>query len=383
MRFEFATARRIIFGPGTLQQAAPLAAAMGNRALLVTGRNPDRGDPLLALLEKTRMPSCLFRAADEPTLELIAKGVDTASQKNCDVVIGMGGGSALDTGKAIAAMLTNPGDIMDYLEVIGRGKPLARPPAPYIAIPTTAGTGAEVTKNAVLTSPQHRVKVSLRSPMMLPNIALVDPELTYSMPPALTASTGMDAVTQILESYVSVQSNPLTDTICRDGLYRAARSLRRAYENGDDATAREDMAIVSLYGGLALANSKLGAVHGFAGPMGAMFAAPHGAICARLLPFVMEVNVRVLKQQDAQQYLKRYAEVARVLTGDTGATAEDGINWIGELCKTLGVPALSNYGITKNQFAELVDRSKEASSMKGNPVTLSDEDLTEVLSKAT
>jgi alcohol dehydrogenase class IV len=355
---------------------------MGNCALLVTGRNVERAIPLLELLNKTGMKNFIFSVSSEPTIKLIIEGVQTARQNACEVVIGMGGGSAIDTGKAISALLTNSGDIMDYLEVIGRGKILAHAPAPCIAIPTTAGTGAEVTRNSVLTSPEHKVKVSLRSSMMLPDLAVVDPELTYSMPPSITASTGLDALTQIIESFVSVKSNPLTDAICLDGLKRAARSLRQAFEDGSDTAARENMAIVSLYGGLALANSKLGAVHGFAGPMGAMFPAPHGVICARLLPFVMEVNVRVLQRHSSQQFLIRYDEVAKVLTGKSDARAEDGTAWILDLCETLDVPALSNFGITEDHFTELVVRSKKASSMKGNPVKLTDEELTEILRKA-
>ncbi len=381
MRFEFATPSRIIFGQGTLKEVAPLASEMGNCALLVTGRNVERAIPLLELLNKTGMKSFIFSVSSEPTIKLIIEGVQTARQNACEVVIGMGGGSAIDTGKAISALLTNSGDIMDYLEVIGRGKNLAYAPAPCIAIPTTAGSGAEVTRNSVLTSPEHQVKVSLRSPMMLPDLAVVDPELTYSMPPSITASTGLDALTQILESFVSVKSNPLTDAICLDGLKRAARSLRHAFEDGSDTVARENMAVVSLYGGLALANSKLGAVHGVAGPMGAMFPAPHGVICARLLPFVMEVNVRALRHS-SQQFLIRYDEVAKVLTGKSDARAEDGIAWILDLCETLDVPALSNFGITEDHFTELVARSKKASSMKGNPVKLTDEELTEILRKA-
>jgi alcohol dehydrogenase class IV len=382
MRFEFATASRIIFGRGTVKEVAPLASEMGNYALLVTGRNVERAIPLLESLKKTGTKTIIFSVSGEPTIKMVIEGVQTARQNACEVVIGMGGGSAIDTAKAIAAMLTNSGDIMDYLEVIGQGQILTYAPAPCIAIPTTAGTGAEVTRNSVLTSTEHKVKVSMRSPMMLPDLAVVDPELTYSMPPSITASTGLDALTQIIESFVSVKSNPLTDAICLDGLKRAARSLRQAFEDGSNTAARENMAIVSLYGGLALANSKLGAVHGFAGPMGAMFPAPHGVICARLLPFVMEVNVRVLQRHSSQQFLLRYDEVAKVLTGKSDAIAEDGTVWILDLCETLNVPVLSNFGITEDHFPELVARSKKASSMKGNPVKLTDEELTEILRKA-
>ncbi|TET86134.1 MAG: iron-containing alcohol dehydrogenase [Desulfobacteraceae bacterium] len=382
MKFEFATASRIIFGQGTVKEVAPMASKMGNCALLVTGRNVERAGPLSGSLKNTGMKIVTFSVSDEPTIELTIEGVELARQNASDIVIGMGGGSVIDTAKAIAALLTNSGDITDYLEVIGRGKPLSRPSAPCIAIPTTAGTGAEVTKNAVLTSQEHKVKVSLRSPTMLPDLAIVDPELTYSMPPSLTASTGLDALTQVLEPFVSVKSNPLTDTICIEGLKRAARSLHRAFKEGRDTRSREDMSIVSLFGGLTLANSKLGAVHGIAGPMGGMFPVPHGVICARLLPFVVEVNVRALQRHNSQQYLLRYDQVAQVLTGKSNAKAEEGIARIHDLCDALDIPGLSDFGITEDHFPDLIARSKKASSMKGNPVNLTDEELTEILQKA-
>jgi len=382
MKFEFATASRIIFGQGTVKEVAPMASKMGNCALLVTGRNVERAGPLSGSLKNTGMKIVTFSVSDEPTIELTIKGVELARQNASDIVIGMGGGSVIDTAKAIAALLTNSGDITDYLEVIGRGKQLSRPSAPCIAIPTTAGTGAEVTKNAVLTSQEHKVKVSLRSPTMLPDLAIVDPELTYSMPPSLTASTGLDALTQVLEPFVSVKPNPLTDTICIEGLKRAVRSLHRAFKDGSDTKAREDMAIVSLFGGLTLANSKLGAVHGIAGPMGGMFPVPHGVICARLLPFVVEVNVRALQRHNSQQYLLRYDQVAQVLTGKSNAKAEEGIARIHDLCDALDIPGLSDFGITEDHFPDLIASSKKASSMKGNPVNLTDEELTEILQKA-
>ena len=382
MKFEFATASRIIFGQGTVKEVAPMASNMGNCALLVTGRNLERAGPLSGSLKNTGMKIVTFSVSDEPIIVLTIECVEFARQNASDIVIAMGGGSVIDTAKAIAALLTNSGDITDYLEVIGRGKQLSRPSAPCIAIPTTAGTGAEVTKNAVLTSQEHKVKVSLRSPTMLPDLAIVDPELTYSMPPSLTASTGLDALTQVLEPFVSVKSNPLTDAICIEGLKRAARSLHRAFKDGSDTRAREDMAIVSLFGGLTLANSKLGAVHGIAGPMGGMFPVPHGVICARLLPFVVEVNVRALKRHNSQQYLLRYDQVAQVLTGKSNAKAEEGIDRIHDLCDALDIPGLSDFGITEDHFPDLIASSKKASSMKGNPVNLTDEELTEILQKA-
>jgi alcohol dehydrogenase class IV len=298
-------------------------------------------------------------------------------------VIGLGGGSVLDTGKAIAALLTNGGDPLDYLEVIGRGQSITQPAAPYIAIPTTAGTGAEVTRNAVLGSPEHRVKVSLRSPYMLPRLALVDPELTLTMSPPVTASTGLDALTQLIEPYVSPKANPLTDALCLDGMHRAARSLRRAYTHGDDLTAREDMALASLFGGLALANARLGAVHGFAGVFGGMFDSPHGAVCAALLPHCMATNIKALQQrQPDSEALRRFDEVAQILTGDSEVTAVDGVAWVEVLCEELLIPGLGAYGLRERDFPELIEKSSKASSMQGNPIKLTMEEMGEILKRA-
>jgi alcohol dehydrogenase class IV len=383
MRFEFATATRVIFGAGTLREVGPLATEMGSRALVVTGRNPTRAARLLDALATQGIEATTFSVASEPTTEVARLGTQRAREAGCDLVIGFGGGSALDAGKTIAALLTNGGTPLDYLEVIGRGQPLTQPSAPYIAIPTTAGTGTEVTRNAVLLSPEHQVKVSLRGPLMLPRLALVDPELTYSMPPEVTASTGLDALTQVMEPYVSNRANPLTDALCREGMRRASRSLRRAYEQGDDAAARQDMALTSLFGGLALANARLGAAHGFAGPMGGMFPAPHGAVCACLLPHVMTINVRALQQRSPEsKALRRYDEIARILTRDERATADDGVAWVGELCQALQVPSLATYGVTEDDFPLVIEKAAVSSSMKGNPIVLTADEMREILHRA-
>jgi len=383
MNFEFATATRIIFGRGTLKQVGPLVAEMGHRALVVMGRTAERADPLLDILTAHGLDAATFVVSGEPTVDIAQQGTHQARAKKCDLIIGFGGGSVLDAGKAIAALLTNGGKPLDYLEVIGQGNPITQPAAPCIAIPTTAGTGAEVTRNAVLFSPEHRVKVSLRSPLMLPRLAIVDPELSYDLPPSLTASTGLDALTQVIEPYVSHKANPLTDAICREGMRRAARSLRQAYQHGDDEAAREDMSLASLFGGLALANAKLGAVHGFAGPFGGMFSAPHGATCAALLPPVMAVNVQALRARDPDNpALGRYDDLARILTNSDQATAADGVTWVQDLCRDLQIPPLSTYGLTRDDFPPLIEKAGRASSMQGNPIKLTDEELAEILSRA-
>lgn len=383
IQFEFATAARIVFGAGKLCELGELAAPLGKRAFVVTGRSPERAASALKLLADRQITTVTFAVSGEPTTDIVRQGLHNARQAGCDLVIGIGGGSVLDTGKAIAALLTNGGDPLDYLEVIGKGKPITQPAAPYIAIPTTAGTGTEVTRNAVLKSPEHQVKVSLRSLLMLPNIALIDPELTYHLPPAITASTGLDALTQVLEPFVSSKPNPLVDAICREGLLRSARSLRRVYEQGDDPAAREDMAVASLCGGLALANAALGAVHGFAGPIGGMFPAPHGAVCARLLPFVIAANVHALQTRAPESpTLQRYAEVTRILTGRSNATVNDGVKWVQELCAALHVPHLSAYGMSASDIPVVAENAAKASSMKGNPIVLIHDELRDILTQA-
>lgn len=382
-RFEFATAGQVIFGRGVLSEIGGIAAGLGKRALLVTGCGSASVDRLSALLEAAGVGRVVFPVCAEPSIESVQAGVLAAREGGCDLVIGFGGGSALDSAKAIAAMLTNPGELLDYLEVVGRGQSLLQRPAPFIAIPTTAGTGSEVTRNAVLAVPEKQVKVSLRSPMMLARVAFVDPELTYSLPPAVTASTGMDALAQVIEPYVSRRANPFTDLYCREGIARAARSLRVAYQHGQDANAREDMAFASLMGGLALANAGLGAVHGFAGPLGGMFDAPHGAVCAALLPAVVEVNARALAEREPENPgLKRYGEVARMVTGRESATILDLTRWLDELRQELEIPGLRQYGVSDEHLDDLVEKGIAASSMKANPLVLAKRELRQILAMA-
>jgi alcohol dehydrogenase class IV len=383
MQFEFATANRVIFGPGAARQAGRLARELGRRALVVTGRDSSRAHFLIDSLRQSGVSAVPFSVSGEPGLETIGQGVKRAGGENCDLVIGIGGGSALDAGKAIAAMLTNPGDLLDYMEIIGGGKPLREPSAPFIAIPTTAGTGSEVTRNAVLASRLHRVKASLRSPSMLPKIALIDPELTYDLPPALTASTGLDALTQLIEPYVSCRAQPMTDALCAEGMRRVARSLRAAFAQGRDAAAREDMAVASLFGGMALANAGLGAVHGFAGAIGGWLDAPHGAVCAALLPHVMEANIRALRQRDpAGEALHRYQVAARILTANAAATADHGIEWVRQLVGDLRIPALATYGLSAGDASAVIEKAAKASSMKANPIVLTSAELAAILQSA-
>jgi alcohol dehydrogenase class IV len=305
-----------------------------------------------------------------------------AKKTGCNVIAGVGGGSVIDSAKAIAALATNFGELTDYLEIIGKGNPLESAPLPFIAIPTTAGTGAEVTKNAVIKSIEHNVKVSLRSDLMFPTIAVIDPELTLTMSPEITASTGIDALTHLLETYVSCQSNPFIDMICKEGMMRISKYLERAFINGFDLEARENMAMASMMGGMALANVKLGAVHGFAGPLGGMFPILHGAVCACLLPAVMEVNISVLEEKGFEKELLKFNEVARILTQNNSAFARDGANWVQEMIKKLKIPSLSDFQLSPDLFPELIEKARNSSSMKGNPVQLDKTQLLKILNKS-
>jgi alcohol dehydrogenase class IV len=382
-RFELATAGRIVFGCGVADEVGALARDLGRHALLVSGRSSARGDRVRSLLSSAGMATTTWTVSHEPTLATIEEGVAAARTADCDLVVAVGGGSVLDSAKAVAALAASDAALLDHLEVIGGGAPLTHPSLPCIALPTTAGTGSEVTRNAVLASPEHRVKVSLRSPVMLPRLAIVDPELTFDLPPALTASTGLDALTQVIEPYVSRRANPVTDAWCVDGMRRAATALVRACHDGRDREAREQMSLTSLYGGLALANAALGAVHGFAGPIGGMFDAPHGAICAALLPHVVAGNIRALDARATDRTVRsRFDEIGRLLTGRPGADAEDGVRWLLALVAELQIPPLRHYGVTSDHVDAIVDQSTRASSMKGNPIDLTRDELAAILSAA-
>jgi alcohol dehydrogenase class IV len=378
MKFEFATTTRIIFGEGTAAALPELARTFGTRPLVVTGISTERAASLISALSADT-----FIVSGEPTVDLVREGARRVQNAAYDVIISVGGGSVIDAGKAIATVATNGGEPFEFLDTIGKGRAIEVPPLPFIAVPTTAGTGSEVTRNAVLGSAEHGVKASLRSPMMLPRVAVVDPELTYGLPPAITASTGLDALTQLIEPYVSARANPLVDAICVEGIRRVAGALRRAYHDGADREARCDMALGSLFGGLALANAGLGVVHGFATPLGGGWKAPHGALCAALLPHGMAANVTALRARAPRHpALERYATIARLLTGRNEASVEDGIDWVRALCVELSVRALRAWGITEADFPGVVEKAARASSMQANPLPLTSEELLAVLAAA-
>lgn len=372
-----------MFGPGSRQILPERTRREGARALVVTGRGAARTETLLDAIRLAGVEVTVWPLGHEPTLDDARTAARVALGHGVEVVIGIGGGSTIDLAKAVAALVTNGGDPLDYIEVIGRGRLLVERPLPFIAVPTTAGAGAEVTRNAVLASPHDGVKASLRSPLMLPRLAVVDPELTLTLPPNVTAATGMDALAQLLEPYVSARANPITDPLCLDGLARVARSLRRAWTDGADLEARTDLSLAALLGGLALANAGLGAVHGFAAAIGGRFDAPHGAVCAALLHEVVRANLEALRSRaPSSPAIPRYHAVARALTGDPHGGPGELVEWLRGLRDDLQIPGLGAYGIGGGDLDPLVAAAARASSMRANPIALDSAELRGVLDAA-
>lgn len=384
MNFEFSSSRRILFGTGALAQIATASElAQVTRVMLVRTKYGADHTLLENILSELKISCTTVVIQGEPTIQDVEFGIELAREERCERVIGFGGGSALDSAKAIAALATNPGRLLDYLEVVGQGKVLLVPALGVVAIPTTAGTGSEVTRNAVITVPDQLVKVSLRSPGMLPWLAIVDPRLTYSLPPNITASTGMDALTQVLEPFVSNKANPITDEFCRAAFKRVTWALRTCVKDGQNSQAREDMSFVSLMGGLALANAGLGAVHGLAGPIGGRFSAPHGLVCARLLSAVVSTNVRALRARGGGvDALMRYHEAARSIMQSELADADDLAPFLMDLCEELCIPSLSSIGMRGDDIAGIVKQAAVASSMKANPIVLNHDEMQEILERS-
>lgn len=381
-RFDLAIPSDVRLGAGRTSEVPDVVAGWGaSRVLVVTGRSPTRGAGLIEALTGRGMEVSTYAVAGEPSIQVVRDGVVAAG--GCDAVIGFGGGSPLDVAKAVAVLAVTGADPLDHLEVIGKGRPITESGLPCVAIPTTAGTGSEVTRNAVLSG--DGVKASLRSPLMLPRLAVVDPDLLAGLPVATIAASGMDALAQVIEPFLSRKANPFTDALARDGIVRSARSLRRAFVDGMvDPIVREDLAITSLFGGLCLANSGLGAVHGFAAALGARLGAPHGAVCAAVLASAIEINLRAARERAAgMPALPRFTELAVLLTGDPSAPAEAGIEWLAELTATLQIPGLGAYGLTGDDTAEVVAATQRASSMKANPIELTDGEVAEILTRST
>jgi alcohol dehydrogenase class IV len=383
VRFDLAVPADVRFGAGRVSEVPGALAALGaTRVLVITGRTTSRADAIRSALAEAGMSSITFSVATEPSIERVRAAMALLADAACDAVLGFGGGSAIDVAKAAAVLATSGTDPLEHLEVIGAGHPIERPGLPCVAAPTTAGTGSEVTRNSVLSG--GGVKASLRSPLMLPKVAVVDPDLLVGLTSPTIAASGMDALSQLIEPLLSQRANPFSDALARDGIRRSARSLRQAYEEGmEDAAVREDLALASLFGGMCLANSGLGAVHGIAAAAGARLSAPHGAVCAAVLGAAMEVNLSALRERVPEHpALLRMAEVATLLTGQPDATPEDAIAWLQELTAALAIPGLASYRLIEDEIPAMVTAAQRASSMRGNPIELTDAEVTEVVTRS-
>lgn len=368
--FSFSTPRKIVFGSGSLRDIGKEAAALGSRALLVTGkgflRKTGRLDEIRGYLQAHGLEVAIFdQSPPEPHLDAVEEGMAECRAHGCDVVIAIGGGSAMDVGKAIASLVHAPGTIHEYFH----GREIEKKGLPFIAVPTTAGSGAEVTTNAVLTDAEHHVKGSIRSPHMLADVALVDPDLTLSLPPQVIAYSGMDALCQAVESYVSRTSTPLTDALSGDAAVRLIRNLPHAYGKGDDLNARAEVALGSLMGGIAFSNSRLGLVHGMAHPVGMATGLPHGLICGLLLPPVMRFNMPV--SEDKYSVLASRAGFA-----DACALIAE----VERLNSLMGLnDRLPDIRMSPDRRRELATQSLTAGSSSFNPRLATVEDIESIL----
>lgn len=377
--FEIALPARVVFGRGKAREMYGDIASFGNKILLVHGSNPDRVSWLSESLKQT-CEFTSFACPKEPDLELVEAAVRLCRDKAIDAVVAVGGGSVIDLGKAAAGLAGARGDVLDYLEVVGLGRPLDRDPLPFVAIPTTAGTGAEATKNAVIDVPDKKRKVSLRDARMLADLVIVDPALTDNCPRAVTLASGLDAITQLIEPYLSVKATPFTDGLVDRALPAALTALRRLMED-ENRDGRDAMAWASLSGGIALANSGLGAVHGLAGVIGGATGAAHGEICAALLAATLEVNQRAAEQADIAT--GRISDIEQMLAVNFGPECgEDGFSALGRWVRKNGVRGVTDLGLRKSDFEEISRASLSSSSMRGNMIELAPSDLVEILDRS-
>lgn len=370
--FAFATATEILFGRGQAAQAPARVAALGRWVLLVHGRDPARSATLARDLTAAGCSVATFAVPHEPDMALIEAGLQAGA--GVQVVVAIGGGAVIDAGKAIAALIPATRPMLDHLEVVGQGLPLDHPPLPFVAIPTTAGTGAEVTRNAVIGVPEARRKVSLRDARMLPTLAIVDPALTDGCPRGVTLASGLDAITQVIEPYVCTRANPLTDALCRDAIPRGLAAIIRLMQ-AEDLQAREEMAWVSLCGGLALANAGLGAVHGLAGPLGGLTGAAHGAICGTLLPHVLVANRQAVIESALAARLDQVGQWIGAAFGRPDALVADAARQLADWSRDSGMPGLDALGIDATARGAAAQAAASSSSMKANPAPLSVDDL--------
>ena len=373
--FECAQPRRVLFGRGRLREAGTIIREYGERCLFCTGSRPERATELLDTLREAGLLCELLAVSGEPTFESVRQATARVAEFAPDAVVAMGGGSVLDTGKALAMLATNGGDPLDYAEIVGAGKPVTKSSLPLLAIPSTAGTGSEATRNAVLAHTEKQIKVSLRSRSMMPEIVILDPQPMRDLPAHVAAASGMDALSQLIEAFVSCKANAWTDALCRAGIPMAFRALPRACKDPDDLDAREEMLLAACWSGVALANAGLGAVHGFAGVVGGLTGAPHGLICATLLAPVCRANIAALRAEGTHPALGKYAELAAMLAG-RDAEPEEGTDALERLAARLPLKPLH---VPEGVDAEgVVVGAMAASSMKGNPVALPKETLSAV-----
>jgi alcohol dehydrogenase class IV len=370
--FAIATPARILFGRGEAAKAPALIAAFGPRGIVVHGANLARSAWLLDGLSDLGCDVCAIACPSEPTLFLLEQATALGRAHRPDWVAAIGGGAALDLGKALAALIPAPGGAMDHLEVVGLGLPLAAAPLPFVALPTTAGTGAEATKNAVIGLPDHGRKVSLRDDRMLARLAIVDPALTDHCPRDVTLASGLDAITQVIEPFVSCKATPFTDALTLPAIPRGLAALIRLMK-AEDAAARDDLAWVSLCGGLALANAGLGAVHGLAGVIGGMTPAAHGAICGVLLGPVLAMNAR----RGAARLDRVCAMIGDALGTPPDAAPQALARWAG----AQGLPGLTAQGLHPRDHGAVAQAALASSSMKGNPVAPDLAELMQVLAQ--
>lgn len=389
LRFEFLNTPQIVFGKGRFQEIGDLLSQYGKRILIAGSESAfsQIKERFEAIISKKKISYEIIFIKGEPDIHQIDSGVELGIKQKADAVLGIGGGSAVDAGKAIAGLISNGGSAKDYMEVIGKGSKITKQPLPYIAIPTTAGTGSEVTKNAVVLSKEDGLKTSIRSPLLIPKVALIDPELMVNVSPEVTAYCGLDALTQLLESYTSIKSQPITDSLAILGIRRIIKSLIFVYENGDDVSSREDIAFAALLSGICLANAGLGAVHGFASPIGGMLGIPHGVVCGALLAPVIEENIRqMVAEIPFNETLAKYATLGELLVDlvfeDIREAADRVIEYTEQISRILKIPKLSKYGLTEKYFDKIIEKAKISSSMRYNPVKLSDEALHRILLKS-
>jgi alcohol dehydrogenase class IV len=395
LSFAFSTSSEILFGGDGIGRGVERAVASGRRILLVTGARSLEGsgvlDVILDRLDDLGAEVTRWAVPSEPDISLVDAGAAACREAGCTAILAVGGGSVIDTAKAVGGLAANGGRALDYLEDVGDlggGRHLIARALPVVAMPTTAGSGSEVTRNSVLRVPELSVKRSMRSDLLLPAAAVVDPALSAGAPVNVAAAAGLDALTHLIEAYISRRAQPMTDALAVSGIRMAVDALRALAHGSADTASAERMAVASLFGGMALANAGLGAVHGLVAPLGGRFPVPHGAGCACLLPHAITTNHRALAERmPGHQALSRYEEIAAIVhgvdrgSGTTRTSIERAADVLEELRRNLGVPPLATFGVAESDVEAMVAASR-GGSMRANPIDLTDEELSTILHAA-